>query len=270
MADRLRFSTAMSAGLEPVDEFLAFTPALGRTRYDVGHDVVTTQPGRAVRYPDDVAITGRWDDAIDARMVRLPLSVVERVAEERFGPLAQRLRFTGMTPTSRPLEDAWLRTAALVHEALSGPHPLADEPLLSTHLVQTVAWAALRAFPNTTTTLAHRAGPGLVGAAVVRRAMQFIEDHASLPITVTDIATAAGVDGRSLDAGFRRHLGCTPGTHLQWVRLTAARQDLQQTDPSGGATVAQVAHRWGFARVDRFVASFRDEFGVHPEDVLRN
>ncbi len=92
-------------------------------------------------------------------MVRLPLSVVERVAEERFGPLTQRLRFTGMTPTSRPLEDAWLRTAALVHEALSGPHPLADEPLLSTHLVQTVAWAALRAFPNTTTTLAHRAGP---------------------------------------------------------------------------------------------------------------
>ncbi|PWW25268.1 prepilin-type processing-associated H-X9-DG protein [Geodermatophilus normandii] len=104
---------------------------------------------------------------------------------------------------------------------------------------------------------------------MLRRAVAFVDGHASLPITVTDIARAAGVGPRALQLAFARHLGLSPTAYLRRVRLECAHRELQAADPTTGDTVAAIARRWGFARPDRFTVAYRATYGVLPSHTLR-
>jgi AraC-like DNA-binding protein len=110
--------------------------------------------------------------------------------------------------------------------------------------------------------------PGSVQPRAMRRAVAFIDANASLPITVADIAAAAGTSTSAVRAAFRRHLDTTPTAHLRRVRLAAAHRDLQAADPAGGTTVAEIAALWGFRRRERFDIAYRECFGVGAEQTL--
>jgi transcriptional regulator GlxA family with amidase domain len=73
---------------------------------------------------------------------------------------------------------------------------------------------------------------------------------------------------RSLQEGFRRHLGSAPMAYLQQERLVRAHQTLRQADPVC-VTVSAVAHRWGFAHLGRFASAYRTRFGEPPSETLR-
>jgi transcriptional regulator GlxA family with amidase domain len=73
---------------------------------------------------------------------------------------------------------------------------------------------------------------------------------------------------RSLQEGFRRHVGCAPMAYLQEVRLGRAHDALRLSDPSR-ITVTAVAHRWGFAHLGRFASAYRAKFGHSPSETLR-
>lgn len=73
---------------------------------------------------------------------------------------------------------------------------------------------------------------------------------------------------RSLQEGFRRHVGCAPMTYLQQLRLNRVRETLLEGDPAR-VTVAAVAHRWGFAHLGRFASAYRERFGESPSETLR-
>ncbi len=164
----------------------------------------------------------------------------------------------------------WRDLSAMTARHLHAPDSVMTHPLLEAHLRAAIAAAALTVFPNTTMTRDHQAGPGPVAPATLRRAVAFIEANASLPLTVADIARAARVTPRALQAGFRRHFGTTPMGHLRRVRLQAAHRELQAADPTRGVTVAAVALRWGFASGQRFAACYREQFGVLPSHTLRS
>ncbi len=97
--------------------------------------------------------------------------------------------------------------------------------------------------------------------ASVRRATSFIESHAGDPVTVDDIARAARMSTRGLQAAFRRELGTTPAAYLRRVRLAGAREELEHHDR---APIAQISARWGFATPSRFAAAYRAEYGMTP------
>ena len=73
---------------------------------------------------------------------------------------------------------------------------------------------------------------------------------------------------RSLQEGFRQHVGSAPMTYLQHVRLVRAHETLRRADPQR-VTVASVAHRWGFAHLGRFASAYRSRFGISPSETLR-
>jgi AraC-like DNA-binding protein len=103
-----------------------------------------------------------------------------------------------------------------------------------------------------------------------RVAAQFIDDFASLPITVEDAAHAAGVSTAELDQIFRGHspLGLPVQEELRRRRLAAAHADLVEADPTLGDTVRDIAHRWGFHSPSRFARLYRDTYGVNPKWTL--
>lgn len=107
-----------------------------------------------------------------------------------------------------------------------------------------------------------------IGAATVRRATEFIDRHADQDIGLLDVATAACVGPRALQAAFRRHHGISPMAYLRQVRMQRAHDDLVAADPVHGDTVGAVAERWHFRNAGRFAVAYRHRFGRHPSVTL--
>jgi AraC-like DNA-binding protein len=269
-AGRFSSDLATRAVAPPFEEFMAGTLVSGRISWASGGDHARLSGGDVVRYSTTSAIDTSYD-AYDIAVLRVPLADVARVAESHSGIRAADLRFHGLTALSPDLAQLWRALSVHVHDSLA--HPVAGEalenPLVLAQLIDMVAGTALSVFPNTTMSVAHLSGPGWVAPAALRRAVGYIDAHAGEPITLPDIAAAAGTTGRAVRAAFTRHLGVPPTEHLRRVRLERAHRDLESADPASGVTVSEVAARWGFGNPDRFDGDYRSRFGVSPRRTLR-
>ena len=94
----------------------------------------------------------------------------------------------------------------------------------------------------------------------IRRAEEFMASYAGQPISIADIAAAAGCGTRTLQLAFRQFRGTTPLAALQEVRLEAVRAALTTTD----APAAAVAREFGFSNASRFRTAFLRHFGELP------
>jgi AraC-like DNA-binding protein len=103
----------------------------------------------------------------------------------------------------------------------------------------------------------------------VRQAVELIDSEAIGELTISDIAKHVGVGMRALEIGFQREMQCTPRSFIQTKRMERAHQDLQDADPRSGATVTDIAFRWGFAHTGRFASAYRRRYGVSPSHTLR-
>ncbi len=123
-----------------------------------------------------------------------------------------------------------------------------------------VAAAVLDAFPL----VEPPAGPPSSPAA---RAADWIRENAGVPVTLQDIAAAAGLSERGVQGAFRRTFGESPMERLRAERLDGARRDLEVEGPD--VLVSEVARRWQFAHLGRFAASYAERFGEAPSETLR-
>ncbi|RZU50710.1 AraC-like DNA-binding protein [Krasilnikovia cinnamomea] len=209
-----------------------------------------------------------WFDCNQVASVSVTLDALLRVAEETTGLDRAQVRFTALPPVSAEAERQWLTTATYVQ---SGIYSRAlDPPLLRTAAEQLVAASVLTTFPNTTMTTELRTPRDPATPATVRKALAFIDANADRPITLTDIADAAGVVPRTLHYAFRRHRDITPIGYLRQVRMARAHEELHGAEPGDGTTVAAVAARWGYARAHRFAAAYHRAYGQPPAKTLRS
>jgi len=98
-------------------------------------------------------------------------------------------------------------------------------------------------------------------------AIDIIEGQAHLPTTVSSLAARSHLSVRTLQQGFRSHLGVSPMEYLREVRLRRAHQTLRASDPSE-VTVASVAYQWGFTNLGRFAAAHSERYGEAPSVTL--
>jgi AraC-like DNA-binding protein len=101
----------------------------------------------------------------------------------------------------------------------------------------------------------------------VRRAEAFIRANAGLPLTIAEIAEAAGCSVRSLQMAFHRFRGTTPMRVLQQARLEQARTEMLRAGQTD--SLARIAADHGFSSPTRFAQSFRRKYGVYPSEILR-
>ncbi len=202
-------------------------------------------------------------------LLRVPWPVAGSLAEERTSLPATDLRFDAMAPVSAGRQAMWASTAKFVCAELVTARRTGISPLMAHELTRMAAAAMLETFPNTAMTLQYAAGPGWVPLAIVRRAAAFIEAHADQPVSLSDIAAAAGTTGRALQDAFRRNYDTTPVGHLRTVRLERAYTELQNADATTGVTVAAVARRWGWTSPGQFAVAYQRRFGEPPSRTLR-
>jgi len=102
----------------------------------------------------------------------------------------------------------------------------------------------------------------------VRRALEFLHEQPEPAVTISALCAVAGVSARTLEYGFREHLGMTPVRYARLVRLNGARRDLLRASPQT-TTVTDVALGWGFSEFGRFAGEYRRFFGERPSETLR-
>ncbi|MFG1673760.1 AraC family transcriptional regulator [Micromonospora sp. NPDC049282] len=262
--DRIAHSMDARARTGPYPDFMTVHVLRGRFRFLDGDQELLAPAGTVARYPTRPSVLG-WTDVVGT-MIRLPHEQVATVAATRTDIAARDFRFLGLAPVSVGMAQAWARLSAFLHgmtvEGL-------EQPLVRASLADLAATTALAVFPNTSMTADYVPQPRRVAPAVVRRAREYLDEHAAEPVTLAQVAGACGVGPRGLQAAFRRHVGHSPLTYLRRVRLARAHRDLVAAEPGGDETVAAVARRWGWTNPGRFAAAYRETYGRAPGDTLR-
>ena len=98
----------------------------------------------------------------------------------------------------------------------------------------------------------------------MKRAIDYMQAHLAKPMSLADIAAAAGTSARTLQDSFQRFRQTTPMAFLRDLRMEAVRQDL--LDPANQAPIAEIALRWGFVHMGMFAARYRQRYGERPSD----
>jgi AraC-like DNA-binding protein len=239
----------------------------GRLQLASGRSEISPATGDLFALDPAVPMRIQWDD-FNAGLLRLDLSVINRVAAETTGgALKGGVQFDLARVTSQERARNWQGLIRyLTHHFL--PNDLAyGSPLIRAHTMRLIAATVLETFPNSASST-DPAAATQAETSVMRKAVAYIDEHAGEPIGVTEIAAAARVGTRTLQEAFRRHLDTTPMAYLRRARLERAHAALLAADPTTGETVAAIASRWGFANVGRFAGTYRDAYGHSPRATL--
>jgi len=97
-------------------------------------------------------------------------------------------------------------------------------------------------------------------ARYLLRARDFVDSHYAEPITVDDLAAAAGLSRAHFSRMFSRTFGESPRAYLQSRRLERAAALLRLTDRS----VSDICIMVGLQSVGSFTSNFTRVFGVPP------
>ncbi|MBU2661913.1 AraC family transcriptional regulator [Actinoplanes bogorensis] len=266
---QLSFATPVTLRTAEIDAYHVTMPTLGKlhARHD-GREIVADPTSGVVFGPGSPVYTSR-----EANSAELAVKVERKALEEELSGLLGR-PIEG--PLGLPLEvdlssgpgHSWRRLIRLLCEELEYETSLFYEPLMAEQLRSTVLSGLLLSLPHRYhAELTAPVTPGPPRA--IRRVLDAIQNEPERAFTVTDLARAANMSVRSLQEGFRRHVGMAPMSYLQQVRLARAHDALRRADPVR-TTVAAVAHRWGFAHLGRFASAYRSRFGVSPSETLRS
>lgn len=207
----------------------------------------------------------------DKVFVRIDRDVLERRCRQQLGTeLRAPLEFEPRMPLAGAQSASWVRLVRWLYDEAranaDGRGTLFDSPLFASHVEQMVVTALLLCQPHNYRDRLESA-PSRTAPGAVRRAERYIEEHAHEPVTVDDVAEAAGLGTRALFVNFRRHRGTTPMQYLKCVRLDRVHAQLLAADPRT-TTVTEVAMQWGFAHLGHFTSAFRERFGELPSAVL--
>jgi AraC-like DNA-binding protein len=224
--------------------------------------------GTAAVYAPEGLSALHWDAGTQILLLKMARHAVEDALGDALGrQLRSQPDFAPLMPTNSAATRNWLNMLALFTEQFFYPDGLLTQPLVGMPFVDSLVRGFLLAADHShRSALMEDLKP--VAPRVIRAAIDIIEAEAHLPLTLSSIAARSQVSVRSLQLGFRRHLGASPMSYLRDVRLRRAHQALLESDPSA-VTVSSVASEWGFTNLGRFAAVHAARYREPPAKTLR-
>jgi AraC-like DNA-binding protein len=240
----------------------------GRTESVYRGVSVPAGPGTAAVYAPDGVGSTRWAAGAELICFKIDRSAVDDALSDALGRrVTSQIDFTPVMPATAVPTRSWINMLLLFREQLFRPNSLLNQPLVGLPFADSLVRGFLLAADHShRNALARDERPAI--PRVIRVAVELIEEEAHLPLTLSIIAARCHVSARSLQHGFRRHLGTTPMAYLREVRLRRAHRGLREADPST-ASVASVAYRWGFTNLGRFAAAHAARYDEPPAATLR-
>ena len=243
-------------------------PLFGKVRFSQGKRVVAGNPQMAaIHGPVEATSIQGWSEPTQMLGLKIPTSLMHQELEALLGRSPKRpLAFEGSFDLSSHRGREWRSAVELLVASMRNPDSLLSTPLMARAAVEYSVRGLLLSAPNNFSE--ELAGTvEAVGSAAVRRAVDFMEANAHLPLTLESVASDACVSPRALQQGFRKHLDSTPMEHLRSIRLRKVRRDLLSGTAS--TRINEVAARWGFPHAGRFAIHYAKTFGEHPSQTLK-
>lgn len=256
----IRFDGHLEGVMTPSEDFVVQWTTRGTATIGTGDDRLVMEAGRPQLWPQQGAAFS-YDD-YDQRIVQVNRAALEEVAGERGTAPGQLVLDHTVRLDERALR-VWRSSVQLIS------HTVLDRqasPLLQAEMGRLGALALLELYPVVSASLPDELL--LPRNAHVRRAVEYVHEHAHLPITSTDLARVASLSLRALQIAFQRAFDLSPNAYIRQVRLDRVRDVLLQGDPAT-TSIAEVAREWGFAHAGRFSATYHLRHGEYPRETLR-
>lgn len=262
---RMRYGATVDIDPGQLDDFyLLQMPLQGAETIVLGRKEALSVPGVASLVSPGVDFRMRHEGNAEKLFLRVELAALERAYAAWYGePLRERLVFES-TLDLHQSPYASLRALLQWHCVEASDGQLFDHPLLATQAAETLILALLQIWPHASPRPVVEPAPAPL---YVRRAEEYLEGHAHLPLTMADVADHVGVSARSLYAGFRQYRCTSPLQYLRDIRLQRVHAELQTPMPD--LRVTDVALRWGFSHLGQFAAAYRRRYGEPPSATLR-
>jgi AraC-like DNA-binding protein len=212
-------------------------------------------------------VHANWDD-VTITALTISKEMTLRMARAQVGSDAAVLTFTNTSPLDESRARQWAAFVEYTRGALTAESSPLSSPLVRTSAFAHLVGLLLETFPNSIAESMQQQSRPLAVPGSVRRATEFIDANAHLPITLEDVARASRLSIRALQYAFRRTLDTTPTAYLRRARLAGAHRDLRNADPTAGATVLDISLTWGFGHPGRFAQQYREAYGVAPRRTL--
>ena len=251
------------------DDYWVHLPVRGNTEITSGNDTTVCSTGRAALASptrDNYYHLRSEGGSTGIRLVITKNFLLERLVALLGHPLNAPVEFgRSVDLTSgygRTLAGYLLSAAADLDQpnsALLSPYTMAD-------FEQFIVNGLLLAQPHNYSNALRRVERA-VAPRDVKRAMEFVHSRLSSPITISDIARAAEVPGRTLFKHFKDYQGVSPMRYVRNARLQQVRDALTRAEPD--ASVTEIASRWGFTHLGRFSVDYRKRFGESPSATLK-
>jgi AraC-like DNA-binding protein len=265
----LSYDTEIRVDAEPaVGSYQINLVTAGETRAYCGADRIVATPTTGMVFrPDRPTGFAGWRTASRMLSVKIERHCLEHELETLLDrPITGPIAFALGLDLSRRRAADWNRLVSTVTTGLLDPDSLFRRTSMTMPLVRAILSGLLLSAD-------HQLRPQLdaparnIGPSTVRRARQYIEEHAHEPLTVAEVASSAGVSVRALQQGFQRALGATPQQIIQYTRLERAHDELVNSS-ADDATVAEIGAKWGFPHAGRFAALYRARYNSYPSATL--
>jgi AraC-like DNA-binding protein len=267
----LSYDTEVRVDAEPhLDAYQVNLVSAGQTRaYCGAHQVVATWDTGMVFRPDRPTGFAGWRTPSQMLAIRIERQALEDELEQLLHrPVTAPIAFELGLDLSRRGAADWGWFVCALAASFFEPRSLFRQPMMTAPLVHAILSGLLLSADHD-----YRAqldAPARsIGPITVRRAHEYIEQHAHEPLTVGQVAAWAGVSVRALQQGFQRSLGATPHQFIQRTRLERAHDDLLGSS-SDEATVARIGAKWGFPHAGRFAALYHARYNEYPSATLRH
>lgn len=262
---RLAYGAAVQIQPEPHETFFLVTmPLSGTAVIESGGQRIDSHPGLAAVINPDDEIRMAWQPGNEQVILRIARTLMERILTGHLGrPLEQPLRFD----LGFRWRDCvpWYGLLSYLSACATQYPGLARQRLVHAQLEQMVA-SVLLGMHHHNYSEAGEQRRTTVLPRHVRRAQEYLYEHAHEPVSAAALAEAAGVSVRSLNAGFKEYLAITPMRYLRDLRLERVRQELLS---ASNACVKGSALRWGFEHMGRFSHLYKQRYGETPSQTLR-
>ena len=253
---------------EGCDAYRVFLVRSGRAKWGHPGFSVDGAAGTAAVYTPEGAGALHWDANTEILLFKIDAPALEDALSDALGrPVTSVPDFAPLMAIDTAPARSWINMLALFAEQFFHADDLIHQPLVGMPFVDSLVRGFLL-------TAEHSDRNALIGRErsvaplAIRTAVDVIEAEAHLPLTLSSIAARSQVSVRSLQQGFKRHLGTSPMSYLREVRLRRAHLTLLKADPSI-VTVASVAYDWGFTNLGRFAAAHAARYSEPPAKTLR-
>lgn len=263
----LRYGAAVHIAPNELEHFMLFqVPIHGAARIKTGKGLVDANPTTGAIISPTMPMQLDWSEGCEQFLLKIPRQRIEECCRNLLGAdFSKAVEFSPCISLETPQGQAWQHQIAALLACLNQPEHT-RHPRWVASLEETLIHHLLLTQPNNySDRLLHR--PTTVAPRQVRAAGEFIRANLQEPLTLAEIAAAAGSSVRSLSDAFQEHYQQSPIAYVRQCRLEAVHDELRQAEP--GVRVTDIALRWGFNHLGRFSALYRERFGESPLETLR-